>query len=149
MPRCQVCATTVEAPNRSCDRCRDNMNAPAPVWNCIDCGKRVSTARTRRCNPCAGRHTAEVKNGKPAAKHTAHDGPLPGSVLTARLDAANTADEKRIETRRRRNREATAAVDLEAVRRDLLLVNRPSMLVDLAELASRSRSSFVLKRWPG
>ena len=72
---------------------------PAPVWSCVDCGKRVSTANTRRCNPCAGRHTAETKYGSkpPTPKpHVAHDGPSLGTALDERLDAENAADEQRI-----------------------------------------------------
>ena len=40
-------------------------------------------------------------------------------------------------------------VDLEAVGRDLLLADRPAMHLELARLASRTRSQFVLKAWPG
>ncbi len=64
------------------------------------------------------------------------------------IEKAENADERKGLKRRRENREAMKAVDLDDMRRDLIVADRPAMLVDLAELASRSRSSFVLRAWP-
>ena len=63
------------------------------------------------------------------------------------IDKASAQDERRVEARRLANREATSNVNLKSVRRDLLLADRPAMLLALSRLASRSRSQFVLKSW--
>ena len=70
-----------------------------------------------------------------------------GTRLADRIGRLEDADERREQRRRDDNQAAMARVDLEAARRDLIVADRPAMLVELARLASRSRSQFVLKSW--
>ena len=49
--------------------------------------------------------------------------------------------------RRRRYRD-DMSVDLEAVRRDLLIAERPLIFIDLEKLASRARCNLLMKDWP-
>ena len=156
MPHCQHCTANVEIPNRVCGHCREELSARAPAWphRCDDCGRPVSTKSTIRCHPCNG-----FRHAKAAVTCPSCGGPKDrqsrrcmtckrGSVLVEGIEKAENADERKGLKRRRENREAMKAVDLDDMRRDLIVADRPAMLVDLAELASRSRSSFVLRAWP-
>ena len=131
-------------------------HATAPEWphRCDDCGRPVSTKDTVRCHPCNG-----ARHAKAAVTCPSCGGPKDrqsrrcmsckrGSVLVEQIERSGSADECRIEVRRRLNRDAMDQVDLAGMRRDLLLADRPFMRLEVERMAQNLQpGEVVFREW--